>query len=306
MSFLKNLVTFGAHGRIERKLEEFEDLKDQYESLYSRMEAKREEVNRTLQRVIKTKVHAVKSLRKIQKISKNIKDRDRDFIYRSIGNEYETVDFHHIDETISAGQIAMSATKGLSAGVGTALGAWALVSTFGTASTGAAIVGLSGAAATNATLAWFGGGALAAGGGGAMAGTAVLGGIVAIPALAIFGVFNHLSANKKIAEIEREMNKILRYIDEMEANLLKLELIEERSEELITAIDKAREVFEHELNRTLRELNRIPVLSRLIRWTRKKLLRLNYYSQADVAKIGYIGGIATDFAVLIDTPVFED
>ena len=62
-----------------------------------------------------------------------------------------------------------------------ALGAWALVSAIGTASTGTAIGTLSGVAATNATLAWFGGGALAAGGAGMSGGMLVLGGIVAAP-----------------------------------------------------------------------------------------------------------------------------
>lgn len=306
MGFLKNLVTFGAQGRIDRKLEELDELKEEYEMLYSRMERRREEVNQRLQHVIRTKVKAVKSLKQIQKVSKNIKGKDRDFVYSKIGNEYEAVDFRHIDQTISAGKIAMSATKGLSAGVGTALGAWALVSTLGSASTGAAIAGLSGVAATNATLAWFGGGALAAGGGGVMAGTTVLGGIVAIPALAIFGVFNHLSANKKIAEIEREMRKIVNYLDEMEANLLKLELIEERSEEIINSVEKATSIFEHEMKKTLHELNPIPLLSRLIRLIRKYIFWKNYYTQADVARIGYIGGLATELATLIDTPVFDE
>ena len=49
-----------------------------------------------------------------------------------------------------------------------------LVGALGTASTGTAISTLSGAAASNATLAWLGGGALAAGGGGIVVGTAVL------------------------------------------------------------------------------------------------------------------------------------
>lgn len=62
-----------------------------------------------------------------------------------------------------------------------ALGAWALVSAIGTASTGTAIGTLSGVAATNATLAWFGGGALAAGGAGMSGGILVLGGMVAAP-----------------------------------------------------------------------------------------------------------------------------
>lgn len=49
-----------------------------------------------------------------------------------------------------------------------------VATTFGAASTGTAISTLSGAAATNAALAWLGGGALAAGGGGTAAGSALL------------------------------------------------------------------------------------------------------------------------------------
>jgi len=62
-----------------------------------------------------------------------------------------------------------------------------------TASTGTAISSLGGVAATNATLAWLGGGSLAAGGYGMAGGMIVLGGIVAGPALAIFG---HVLGNK--------------------------------------------------------------------------------------------------------------
>lgn len=50
---------------------------------------------------------------------------------------------------------------------------WA-ATTFGVASTGTAISTLSGAAATNAALAWLGGGAVAVGGGGTAAGSALL------------------------------------------------------------------------------------------------------------------------------------
>ena len=67
---------------------------------------------------------------------------------------------------------------GVGAGVAVAtLGptaAMGIATTFGVASTGTAISTLSGAAATNAALAWLGGGALAAGGGGMVAGKALL------------------------------------------------------------------------------------------------------------------------------------
>lgn len=306
MSFIKNLVTFGAAGRIDNKIEEFEDLQYEYESLYRRMNSKRETVNETLEEVIKMKINAVKSLNKITKISKNLKGKDRECIYRSLGNDLETVDFSQIESTISTAQVAMNAAKGLSSGVGTALGTWALVSTFGTASTGTAIAGLSGAAATNATLAWLGGGAVAAGGGGIAAGTAVLGGLVAIPALAITGIFNHVQANKKIKEIEKQMNKIIKAMDQIHSNILQLDFINERSEELIISLEKANDVFIQEFKRVYKEIYKIPILSKTIKWIRKNIFRGNYFSNRDFENIAYIGGIASDFAILIDTKVFDE
>jgi hypothetical protein len=75
-------------------------------------------------------------------------------------------------------QTGASTAAGVATGVGVAAfaptAAMAIATTFGTASTGTAISALSGAAATNAALAWLGGGALAAGGGGMVAGEALL------------------------------------------------------------------------------------------------------------------------------------
>ncbi|MBW8347936.1 hypothetical protein K0H71_00575 [Bacillus sp. IITD106] len=306
MSFIKNLVTFGAAGRIDNKVEEFEDLQNEYESLYRKMDSKRENVNDALEKVIKVKIKAVKSLNNITKISKTLKGKEREFIYRSLGNDLETVDFSQIESTISTAQVAMNATKGISSGVGTALGTWALVSTFGTASTGTAIAGLSGAAATNATLAWLGGGAVAAGGGGIAAGTAVLGGLVAIPALAITGIFSHVQANKKIKEIEKLMYKIVEAMDQIHSNILQLDLINKRSEELIISLDKANDVFTQEFKRIYKGIYRIPILSKTTKWTRKNIFRRNYFSKKDFENIAYIGGIASDFAMLIDTKVFDE
>lgn len=75
----------------------------------------------------------------------------------------------------------------LGAGGLAGLAAYGGVGLLGTATTGTAIASLSGAAATNATLAWLGGGALGSGLGVA-GGTAVLGGIVAGPVLAVGGM----------------------------------------------------------------------------------------------------------------------
>ncbi len=102
-----------------------------------------------------------------------------------------------LNELRSDYELLKSSGLGLGAGLGSgaalAFGAYNGTMLLATASTGTAISALSGAAATNATLAWLGGGAIATGGGGVALGSMVLGGIVAGPALAIFG---HIVGNK--------------------------------------------------------------------------------------------------------------
>ncbi|WP_227938286.1 hypothetical protein [Alkalihalobacillus deserti] len=84
--------------------------------------------------------------------------------------EYDEKKANQLSGGIAGAGVAMGA--GVAAFGPTA--ALAVATTFGTASTGTAISALSGAAATKAALAWLGGGALAAGGGGMVAGKALL------------------------------------------------------------------------------------------------------------------------------------
>lgn len=100
---------------------------------------------------------------------------------------------------------------------------------FAAASTGTMIGALSGAAATNATLAWLGGGSLAAGGFGMAGGMAVLGGIVAGPALALGGVFLDSKAEDKLYEALEQKDKAIRFQKEVEQAVLALKAIAKRS-----------------------------------------------------------------------------
>ncbi len=104
-------------------------------------------------------------------------------------------------------QISEAIAVGLSAGAGAGLAAYGTIGLGGTASTGAAISGLLGVAETNATLAWLGGGSLAASGFGMAGGTAVLGGIVAGPVLAVAGwkLASKAAAAKENARSNRAM-----------------------------------------------------------------------------------------------------
>ena len=127
-------------------------------------------------------------------------------------------------------QLLMDSGLGLGAGLGSgaalAFGAYSGTMMFATASTGTAISALSGAAATNATLAWLGGGSLAAGGGGMALGGAVLGGIVAGPALAIFGHIVGNSAEAALANANSNLQQARTHYEEGERAALQLQSIQ--------------------------------------------------------------------------------
>lgn len=117
---------------------------------------------------------------------------------------------------LEAEQFAIGGVKAVGAAAAAGQGTLAAVGLFGTASTGAAISGLSGAAAWNATLAWLGGGALAAGGGGMALGTLVLGGITVGPALAVGGFILASQGEKaltKAIEYEAKVNTEIAKLD---------------------------------------------------------------------------------------------
>ena len=123
--------------------------------------------------------------------------------------------------------VGLGVGTGVGGGAALAFGAYNGTMLLATASTGTAISTLSGVAATNATLAWLGGGSLAAGGWGMAGGMMVLGGIVAGPALAIFG---HVLGNKgeeALNNARRNMEQAVTIRDE--ANLMagKLRAIEQ-------------------------------------------------------------------------------
>lgn len=105
--------------------------------------------------------------------------------------------------------------------------AMGVATTFGVASTGTAISTLSGAAATNAALAWLGGGALAAGGGGMAAGEAFLtlsgpvGWALAVITLLASGLFMLKTKSDK-----KHIENIFTLISERDVNSYELAIVE--------------------------------------------------------------------------------
>lgn len=111
----------------------------------------------------------------------------------------EQKEFDDLEEmTKFSFSLVQGSVTGAAGGALAAFGAYSAATMFASASTGTAIATLSGAAATNATLAFFGGGSLAAGGLGMAGGTAVLGGLVAGPALLVMGLITGAKAGKNL------------------------------------------------------------------------------------------------------------
>ncbi len=140
------------------------------------------------------------------------------------------VTIEQIQKTLKAIDSSMNVMVGVGAGAASTAAAWAAVSAFGTASTGAAIGALHGIAAHNAAMAWFGGGALAAGGGGMALGAAVLGGVTAVAAIAVNAFLAHRKANQVIGAIKTNVEKILEQTRNVETQVTQTRAAIERTD----------------------------------------------------------------------------
>lgn len=128
-----------------------------------------------------------------------------------------------------AGSLAGGAVAGTAGGALAAFGAYGAAQALACASTGTAIASLSGAAATNATLAFFGGGSLAAGGLGMAGGAAVLGGLVAGPALMVMGFVAGHAAEKELEKAYINRSEAMQIACQLETSSLQCETIRRRT-----------------------------------------------------------------------------
>jgi hypothetical protein len=168
------------------------------------------------------------------------------------------------------------------AGYGGAIG---VATSIGAASTGTAISGLSGAAAWNATLAWFGGGAIAAGGGGMALGTVVLGGITILPALAIGGFF-------AAREGEKAMTKAREHESKVNQAIIDMNRAKQVAKKVKLRITELRDVFEFINTRAAVALN--------------ELESKPFDSKKDAEKFRQVGTLMKSLIEILKTPVLNN
>lgn len=175
----------------------------------------------------------------VNSIANKPKSFESDFAEIDTNRKEFTGNMEFADRKLKAArQAAGSAGTGLAAGASVAFmgptAAMWVATTFGTASTGTAISALSGIAAQNAALAWLGGGALSASGGGIAAGKALLAlagpigwSIAGATLLSSIIVF----ANKKV-KLNKEKN------DEIERVKINTESVREMDAALSSLLDE--------------------------------------------------------------------
>ena len=309
-----NVVTFVASGRVKSAQESYEKTYRKYNKKKNECEAKASELNAVFEDLIKVKIKVQNSVKKLQNIVPT-DEKDRDNTAENSG-EMNLEQLSYIHNSLESGEIIINSIKGtgvaLSVGAAAAPAALWIVGNFGVASTGVAISTLSGAAATNAALAVLGGGTIAAGGGGVAAGASVLATLGPVVGLVVGAValplFSHLSANKKIKEIEEKEYEIWEAIEKIESQMLEFEVYEKRTNELIDSLNKGIEAFDFVYKKTKKELLPLGFISKLYRRCKFIVLKRKnqiYYSQQEYEKINLLVKNAKDLLVLRDTPIVD-
>lgn len=297
---LKNILTFGASGRIEKAQENYEFLYQTYKAKVDEYNSLCSDFKNYVASYLPLQIQAQKLARKVKNFIPT-KEQERENVIKEIGFSPESL--AEVETRLSAGEMALNSLKGVAGGVivGTAAPAAIMgaVTAFGTAGTGVAISSLSGAAATNAALAALGGGTLAAGGGGVAAGSALLSASVPIVGTVIAAialpVFSHLSANKKIKAIEEESLKVVRETNIVENQKLKVKYCISRVIELTESLKKAETAFKKMYRRTCTKVYPLGFISKIIKGKRKR------FSEKDKIQVNNLLNAAKAMLQIRDT-----
>jgi hypothetical protein len=226
------LNTASAVNRLNRAKERYAERRERYDACLKTLEERRTHASGRVESLGRTRLQAVVTLGNAVRFLERARVKERDLLERFSISEQTVLESK--TASVHAGEVLSGLLGSVASGLAASATAYGMVGSLAAASTGTAISTLSGTAATNATLAWLGGGALAAGGGGVVAGTCVLGGVMAAPALLCTSFVMHSQAEKVETETERN-------IAEMDVNEAGQWLVCEETNSLIRRVNELEE-----------------------------------------------------------------
>ena len=192
-----------------------------------------------------------------------------------------------------AANVAGGVLAGGAGGALVAFGAYGAAQALAVASTGTAIASLSGAAATNATLAFFGGGSLAAGGLGMAGGAAVLGGLVAGPALLVMGFVVDAAASKKLEQALTNQAEAVRITEELNTGSKQCEAIRRRTNMFYNLLARLDARF-------------LPIIYKMEDIIKNEGDDYRFYSNDSKKVVASCASIAVTIKSVLDTPLLTD
>ena len=192
-----------------------------------------------------------------------------------------------------AGSMAGGAVAGTAGGALVAMGAYGAAQSLALASTGTAISALSGAAASNATLAFFGGGSLASGGLGMAGGAAVLGGLVAGPALMVMGLVAGAAAKKTLEKAKTNFAEAEQISEELSVASVQCEAIRRRTYKFYNLLSRLDARF-------------LPLVYRMEDIIKEEGTDYREFKEESKKAIASCASIAVSIKSVLDTPLLTE
>lgn len=246
---LGDVTSLGGTARIRFWADKHRELHESYQRLCSAISLENRELLRSIKELKQDVRQATSLLRKAGKMLDPLRQGQKEIADLT---RMKTSSGAALVKTLSPGdplskELVITA-GGLTVGGGTTVASWGAVQVLAHASTGTAMATLHGAAAANAGWAWFGGGSLAAGGGGMALGHLILPGIGTAVAVTFSSVVAHKEANRlaRLCEEIEETNSANRNaLRAVQSNVSKVRgwerLLETEYELLTQAVRSARQ-----------------------------------------------------------------
>jgi len=269
LNVLRNLATFGAHGRIERPLEEYVHQVGQLAEAEALAQEARAQAANAIEELLERKREAVECVKRLASVE-NVPEEDR----RAFGSleppaedELPTL---AVAPPLSAADIGIHFTKSVVTSLFAATSLLGMVGASGTGSVGSTATVL-GREALAKVLTWLGVGGVS-GGGLPVSAVAVAG--VMVEALGATAVNCHRDAVTQISRIEKARASVQADLTMLNALVPRLEAIAKRAREHKVALEHELRQYSREFDLAKGRLQRRSWFGWLLEWFRGKVRAL--------------------------------